>query len=157
MSYEDADFVTYTHPSGIFSIDLPETWGVRDDSKAGYVIVTFLSPDSTILVRVAISNPPDDDSDEAYAALLQQFVEGTSGNEAAFSAEEPDYDDESIGIAYGYEINGTAFAADAYIWYEEPYAVMFAASMPDDQYDDLGDLIEEIGDSLAVDPDVTLP
>lgn len=158
MSYDEAEWTTYTHPSGIFSIEIPADWNIRDESRTGMVLVNFVSADATVLTRLAISAMPEDDSDEAYVAELQRFITETSGGESNFAMDEWEvYEDDTIGISYSYELNGASFFGDASVWYDEPYAVMFLAAQPEDMYEDLEDLIIDIADSLEVDTSVALP
>ncbi len=45
---EPAGLVTYTHPSGVFALDVPPTWAVSDTSDAYALSVHFSPPDSPI-------------------------------------------------------------------------------------------------------------
>jgi hypothetical protein len=155
---QDAEFITYSHPTGIFSIDIPSDWTVRDDSREGLALVNFVSPDGQILVRVALNPAPQLDTDEAWATMLQAFVSGTAGQEANFEMEEVEEDeDETLALTYYYDLNDTPHEGDAYAWYEDPYAVMMLVAMPEERWDDAEDLIDDIADSLAIEPEAPLP
>jgi hypothetical protein len=158
MSDDADDFVTFTHASGVFSIDIPASWSYHDDTQPGVALSSFTSPDGEILVRVAVQALLADNDEEAYVALLRLFVQGTSGSAAAFQLGEiAELDDDTLTVAYSYERDGRAYTGDAYIWADEPHVVLFLAAQPEDRYDELEDLIGDIGDSLAVEPEAPLP
>lgn len=153
-----SQFVTYTHPSGIFSLDIPDDWSVHDDSKPGIALTSFASPDAAILMRVAVNTAPADNSADALGHILRLFVEGTSGQETDFDISDvEEADDETLALSFSYTRGTAEIGGDAYIWYDEPYAAMFLVAMPEDLWDEQEDLIDEIADSLAIEPDATLP
>jgi hypothetical protein len=158
---QESEFVTYSHPSGVFSIDIPSDWSFRDESGAGLATAgasaSFASPDGQILVRVAVDRPPERDTDEAWAGLLEQFVIGSAGRERGFELDEAEEDDDTLALSYYYEREGVAMVGDAYCWFDDPFAVIFLAAIPDERWDEAEDLIDDIADSLAVEPEASLP
>lgn len=83
------EFQTYTHPSGIFTIDLPESWVVNDQSEAGLVrtFVFDLDGDVSLLINI-LQDPEVTFSQAELGELVRYFAEQNFGDQPNFSMDD---------------------------------------------------------------------
>ncbi len=94
---------TYTHPSGLFSLPIPQNWTLSDNSKPDEVIVLWFDPAQNASIGVDIFDAPYDMSRDDLSNLLQQFLQGTFGTQTNFSMSAPQVQsDGSIRVTWGY-------------------------------------------------------
>jgi tetratricopeptide (TPR) repeat protein len=103
---EVIQYETYTHPSGLFSIDVPTSWDTNQQGGDG-VQVGFVSPSDEYGVTVAIVEAPADATQADLSTLVQEFAQDEFGSEDNFSAETPATEaDGTVSLSFTYERSG---------------------------------------------------
>jgi hypothetical protein len=96
--------VPYKHPTGLFELQVPQGWEVKDTSSADRVALTWLDPSGNALIAVQIFPPAPDAA--TLAAELEQSVREKFGDRPGFVLESPiPQPDGSLQILWGYEDN----------------------------------------------------
>jgi len=66
---------TYTHPGGVFSMDVPEGWRKQDTSKPDEIIVAWTDPAKNSLIIMDIFEIEATPSKEDLGSKLKEFIE----------------------------------------------------------------------------------
>jgi hypothetical protein len=148
----------FTHPSGIFTIMVPENWGVQDGSSDDASVVYFLDPgkNAAIIARaVVVADSPDND---AIGQMLQTYVEDQFGGLKKYQAEDPKKmknGDMGMGFSFDATAGGKTYTmyGDAYAFLNDPVASTLVFIGPKDQYDDIRDQAYEVLNSYKANPD----
>lgn len=145
---------TYEHPEGLFSLEIPSTWRTDDDSKGDMVMVNFVAPAADMLVRLSMNSFPEDqegDEGDILSDELERFVQAVAGRETNFVLDEIEEDEEgTFWLSYSYESNDAEMLGDAAIWSEGDFYVIYAMAYPDQENEEYDEILEHIGDSLAI-------
>ena len=151
------EVITYTHAKGAFTTEYPAGWKTKDESTEGMANVLFHSPDAKLQVRIAVQAMPEDDTDEAYSEMLSNFVHLVSGNEAEFVDDVPYVDEELEALVLDFEFqqNGETFIATSGLWDEEPFAVLYTVSLPEDADEDAESILFNIVEATESDSEAS--
>src|SRR5215212_6527640 len=74
LQVELGELETYTYATGLFSIDVPKSWTLKDNSKPGEAILLWTDPSENGLIAVALFESKDERSSEELTMLLQNFL-----------------------------------------------------------------------------------
>jgi hypothetical protein len=150
---------TYTHPAGVFRIDLPGNWTMADESGDGVVAVSFTDPtkNAALIVRVKLaSEVMDEDALAVYvdAAVSDRFRDAKKLVKTKPKA----FDDGSVGIGFTYNAavgkQTVPMRGEAYAQMDgQRLASLLIAVLPAEQYDKLAKSIGAILNSYQADPD----
>lgn len=148
----------FTHPSGIFSIMMPENWSAQDGSNEDESVIYFLDPskNSAIIARaVVLADNPDDD---AIGQLLQTYVEDQFGRLKKYQAEDPKKmknGDMGMGFSFSSNAGGKTYTmyGDAYAFLNDSIASTLVFIASKDQYEDIREQAYEVLNSYKVNPD----
>jgi hypothetical protein len=140
----------YDHPSGAFSLTLPQDWEI--DEKDNSVFVT--SPDKVVAIEVSftnVSNPLAEDE-------LNTFIQAVEDN---WFATFPNYtpgdfepqSDGSIGVFKTLDLaSGTPQSVFSYYWQQDAIVYEQDFWVDTDQYDLYVDGLVEVANSMSTDP-----
>ncbi|WP_299410746.1 FHA domain-containing protein [Acaryochloris sp. IP29b_bin.148] len=84
-----ADLATYTHPSGLFRIDVPRTWERTDTSKAGEVILRWTDRDTGSGVVVDLFQSRQRFSQRELGNLARQLITNAFEDRPNFRTDAP--------------------------------------------------------------------
>jgi len=150
---------TYTHPAGVFRIDVPNNWTMADESGDGVVAVSFTDPtrNAALIVRVKLASEVMDEdalADYADAAVSDRFRDVKKLVKTKPKA----FDDGSVGIGFTYNATidkqTVPMRGEAYAQMDDQrLASLLIAVVPAEQYDKLAKSIGAILNSYQADPD----
>ncbi|NJM06658.1 DUF4352 domain-containing protein, partial [Candidatus Gracilibacteria bacterium] len=153
---------TFTHPQGLFSIDVPQNWSLADNSNPEEAILVWSDPSQNGALIVDIFEEESSYSGEELVDILRTFLTDSFSEEPDFSIEEPvAQDDGSQLIVWGY----TALASNAieapllgnsFIEQRGNKVSILTALLPEDQFDALERDTEAILNSYTINADATL-
>ncbi|MEI6181410.1 MAG: hypothetical protein WCP31_11685, partial [Chloroflexales bacterium] len=96
---------TYEHASGVFSIDIPENWKLKDNSKPDEILHLWTDPTGNGAVVVDIVESSSTYTAEELTTALTKFLTTTFGSEPDFTNGDPKTQtDGSVLIAWGYTV-----------------------------------------------------
>jgi hypothetical protein len=140
----------YDHPSGAFSITLPEDWEI--DEKNNSVFVT--SPDKVVAIEVSftnVTNPLTEEELNTFILAVEDNWFGTFDNYTAGDFELQS--DGSIGVFKTLDLSsGTPQSVFSYYWQEDAIVYEQDFWVDTDQYDTYVDGLVEVANSMSTDP-----
>ena len=89
LQVELGDLETYTYATGLFSIDVPKSWTLKDNSKPGEAILLWTDPTENGLVVVDILEKKEKQSSDEMVTFLQNFLNNSFKSEDDFSMDDP--------------------------------------------------------------------
>ncbi len=154
------DLEPYTHPSGLFTMDVPANWHAAESSFSGEVIVNFSDPFNNGGVVVDIF---EDDSmtDQQLADTLAVFIEEGFQEMPAFVMEEPEIQPTGgvwLTFYYDSEVQGSyhPMVGRSFISRTDDKVTLISYLVPEDQFAELSPSFETIFNSYQVDTSVSL-
>jgi hypothetical protein len=158
---EIGDFVTYTHPDGLFSIDVPENWASSDSSNPAVAAVTWTDPANNALVIVFVTEESSELNQDELGERLQAFIDSYQ-EEPDFSSD-PAENLESGGVQIIWSYTATAdegvqapLLFNSFVYQDGDKISMLTFGVPDDQFPDLKDSLDIMLNSYTIDPAVAL-
>lgn len=132
--------VAYDHPSGWFSMNVPENWNIKDNSSDDEVIVGITDPTQNAVVVVSVWNSATRMSNEDLTDYLSNFLDNRLGNFKNFKQGEAEVQgDGSIGIFFKYdsEVSGGSFpmVGNSFIEQRGKRVALLSVIIPKEQYD----------------------
>lgn len=153
----------YSHPSGVFSIDLPANWQLSDSSSADQIIQIWTDPTGNAFVSVNIFESESQAGSEELATFLDDYLRETFGDQERFLIEAPvTLDDGSVLIVWGYEAatpvgNVRAnLTGNSFIEQRGTKISILTLLLPQAQFDALIDQTNAIINSYRINPDVPI-
>jgi predicted small lipoprotein YifL len=153
---------TYSHPSGVFAIDIPENWSLQDNSKPDEIILVWTDPTQNGGVIVDIFEDETVYSEEELTEILRAFLDNSFGSQPEFSVDEPvTQNDGSILLVWTYLAtadNNTEvpLLGNSFIEQRGNKVSILTTLIPDDQFDDLVDNTDEIINTYVINRDAPL-
>ncbi|NJN67284.1 MAG: hypothetical protein HC884_11515, partial [Chloroflexaceae bacterium] len=158
---EMGDLETYTHPGGLFSLDVPQNWSAKDTSDETMTRVFFTDPTENGAVLVAVVSTGGNIAQEDLADLLVSDVQSTFSEQENLSIQEPQpQSDGSVGVVFSFdteasggvpaEMLGNSFIELA----GDTHAALTYVVVPQDQFDGLQEDLDLVVNSLVIDPSV---
>ncbi len=155
------DLQTYTHSSGLFSMDVPADWNIQDASQPGQVSVNFSSPDQLVLVSVSISDAPTELTEENFADLLDTFAQGVAGDSPDLQQNEEvvPQSDGSFLLTFTYTDDaGSTILANSFMQQnDDKLTILSILEDEASQTDERDELLNTVINSYQIDPSVALP
>ena len=90
------DLTTYTHPSGLFKIQIPRTWERKDTSKNGEVILRWSDEKTGSSVVVDLFKSRQRFNQQELADFAEQFITNAFGERPGFRLGEPKLQDNGV-------------------------------------------------------------
>ncbi|NJK29622.1 MAG: FHA domain-containing protein [Acaryochloris sp. SU_5_25] len=105
-SFEDkmADLAAYTHPSGLFKIEIPRTWERKDTSKAGEVIIRWTDQKTESSIVMDLFKSQQQLGQEELGDLARRFVTNAFSEQPDFQVGEPKTLDNGV-VELGWEFS----------------------------------------------------
>ncbi len=154
---------TYSHPSGVFSIDLPVNWTLTDNSRPGELILVWTDPSNNAAIIVDVLADNRQYSDEQLVDKLIAYLEDSFGNQPDFFYEDPrPQNDGSILIVWGYTSTASnnvqaSMLGNSFIEQRGNKVAVLTTLVPEEQFDALLDQTNAIINTYRINPDARVP
>jgi hypothetical protein len=163
LQVEIGDLETYTYETGLFSIDVPSNWTIKDNSKSGEAIVLWTDPTENGLIVVDLFESSTEQSSDELIELLQNFLTNSFGSEPDFSMNDPkEQSDGSQLIVWSYTANASGgvqgtLLGNSFIEQRGDKISILTTTVPEDQFDTLQPETDTIINSYSIDSSADLP
>jgi hypothetical protein len=153
---------TYEHPSGVFTIDIPENWSLQDNSKPDEIILIWTDPTQNGGVIVDIFEDETVYSEEELTDILRAFLDNSFGSQPEFSVDEPvTQNDGSILLVWTYLATANndtevKLLGNSFIEQRGNKVSILSTLIPDEQFDDIVDNTDEIINTYVINRDAPL-
>jgi hypothetical protein len=148
----------FAHPSGLFTIQVPEDWSAQDSGTDDEAMTFFLdaSKNAVIIARAVVAD--DNPDDDAIGLSLQSFVENQFGALRKYQASDPTrMKNGEMGMDFSFDVSSAgktyAMLGDAYSFLNETVLSTLVFISPKDQYEDIRDPAYDILNSYKVYPE----
>lgn len=154
---------TYEHDTGTFSIDVPQQWKVKDNSKPGEVIVVWTDPTGNAELVADIFNSGQTPSQDDLTRILRDFLEETFGDKPDFFIEDPrPQKDGSVLLIWGYTGTATGnikvkLLGNSFIENQGRRVAVLSYLVPGDQFNELEGSLNKIINTFKIDSSADLP
>ncbi|OAN46283.1 hypothetical protein A6A03_12960 [Chloroflexus islandicus] len=154
---------TYSHPSGVFSLDLPVNWTLTDNSRPGELILVWTDPSNNAAIIVDVLEDRTQYSNDQLVDKLVTFLKNSFGNQPDFFYEDPlPQNDGSILIVWGYTSTASnniqaSMLGNSFIEQRGNKVAVLTTLVPEDQFDTLIDKTNEIINTYRINPDARVP
>lgn len=152
---------TYTHPGGVFSIDIPEGWTKQDSSKPDEIILAWTDPAKNSLVIMDIFEVEANPGKEELGGKLKEFITGLFGTQPKFAVTDAqEQPDGTMRLEWSYEVTVSGqsgiLLGNSFIEQKGNKVAVFSAAVPKGQFDSLKDSLNKIIASRKIDPSVKI-
>jgi len=157
---EVGKLTTYTHPSGIFSIDVPENWSVEETRSENVVTVTFTDPSfkSAVIVALFQASSPIENMETA----LQQSIQSGFSDKPDLQIGVPEQQsDGSVRVTFTYATTfqgrTIVMLGNSFMQQDGNIVSINWNLVPQSQFEQLQGTLDAISDSYQVYPSVPFP
>lgn len=160
---EIGELRTYTHPSGVFRIDLPVNWTLTDNSRPGELILVWTDPTNNAAIVVDVLEDSTVYSDDQLIEKLVTFLKNSFGDQPDFFYEDPrPQNDGSILIIWGYTSTASnnvqaSMLGNSFIEQRGDKVSVLTTLVPEEQFDTLVNKTDEIINTYRIDPNARVP
>jgi hypothetical protein len=160
---EIGELETYSYDTGLFSIDVPTSWSLKDNSKPGEAILVWTDSSENGLIVVNLFASQDEKSSDELVTLLQDFLKSSFESEADFSMDDPkEQSDGSQLIVWSYTANASGgvkakLLGNSFVEQRGDKISILTTAVPEDQFDTLKPETNKIINSYSIDPSAELP
>jgi hypothetical protein len=160
---EIGELETYNYSTGLFSIDVPKSWTLKDNSKTGEAILVWSDASENGLLIVDLFQEKQQQSSDELVKLLQNFLNKSFQSEQDFSMDDPkEQSDGSQLIVWSYTAKATGgvnakLLGNSFIEQHGDKVSILTTAVPDDQFDKLKPETNKIINSYTIDPSADLP
>lgn len=147
-------FITYQHPTNVFSASLPETWAARDDSTDDRLLVT-LEPPLGFASRISVDITYESDLTlDEMAALREGYLDLFYANDENYTEiNRAELADGRLQVTYLYNNPAGASGRETvYLSQNGPYFSALRAFISDNDVLALSGVIEQVVESFTVNP-----
>jgi hypothetical protein len=154
---------TYDYSTGLFSIDVPKSWTLKDNSKTGEAILVWSDSSENGLIVVDLFQEKKKQSSDQLVKLLRDFLNKSFQSELDFSMEDPQaQSDGSQLIVWSYTAKATGgvnatLLGNSFIEQRGDKVSILTTAVPDDQFEELKPETNKIINSYEIDPSADLP
>ncbi|MEP7188329.1 MAG: hypothetical protein ABI901_03955 [Roseiflexaceae bacterium] len=163
LQVELGELETYTYATGLFSLDVPKSWTLKDNSKPGEAILLWTDPSENGLLVVDILEKKEKQSSDQMIAFLQKFLNSSFKSEDDFSMNDPKaQSDGSQLIVWSYTATAAGGAkvkllGNSFIEQHDDKLSILTTAVPDEQFDTLKPETNKVINSYSIDASAALP
>jgi hypothetical protein len=163
LQVELGDLETYTYSTGLFSIDVPKSWTLKDNSKPGEAILLWTDPTENGLLVVDILESKEQKSSDEMVSFLQDFLNNSFKSEPDFTMDDPkEQSDGSQLIVWSYTATATGGAkvkllGNSFIEQRGDKLSILTTAVPDEQFDTLKPETNTVINRYSIDTSAALP
>jgi len=155
------NFSTYTHDRELFSIDIPESWTLKDNSKPTEAIVTWTDPAENAFIQVDIFEQEQKQTKDELATFLKDYLERTFSSQPDFAQEDAKESGPSMLIIWSYTGEGTGgikaeLLGNSFIKQVGNKVSLFTLVVPNEQFDKLEGGLNQVLDSYKINDSISL-
>jgi hypothetical protein len=158
---EIGDLETYTHSSGLFSIDIPSGWTVRDNSRSGFVSIQWQDKNRNGFIQVDMFAREEKLTQKQLQDILTQVTRKVFGSLSSFSAAEPVSSGNLVRVSWSYvqaqNNSSIPVVGNSFISQQGNKVFMIIDAIPRNEFDRLKEKLNQILNSYKVDASVSLP
>lgn len=152
---EIGNFFTYTYKTGLFSLDIPNDWNLKDHSKAKEVILEWQDRTGNAGVIVDVFANNSQRTQAELTNFLQKFLKQSFASYRNFSMGEPiQQSDGSVSISWINKIQlqgkPVTLIGNTYIEQRGDKTSVFTYALPEEQSDMLTQTMQQIKNSFKV-------
>ncbi|HET9223919.1 MAG TPA: hypothetical protein VFO07_15510, partial [Roseiflexaceae bacterium] len=157
-----SDLQTYSHETGIFSIDIPASWSSKDQGSATEVLIRFSDEKNNGVVLVDLFEMEETQSEEQLTKILNDYLDQTYSKQPEFSRDDPKaQSDGSILVVWGYDVpvsggETTRLLGNTFIEQRDKLVSVLTLALPSEQFDALSGSINDILNSYKIDSSVAI-
>ena len=160
---EFGNLQTYTHSSGVFSIEIPENWTLQNNDKPDEIIHVWTDPTRNGGVIVDIFENDTVYTSEQLTDILRTFLENSFGSQTDFTVDEDptEQSDGSVLLAWSYLAKAdndidVDLLGNSFIEQRENKVSILTTLVPSEQYEQTKEFTDEIINTYSIDPSATL-
>ncbi len=156
-------FKSFRHSSGLFQIDIPQQWTLKDTSKPGEVINYWTDPAQNVGLVVDVFKTNIKQTPESRSTLLQKFIKNGFSSKQGFVMDNPViFPGGTVRVTWNYITtldNGAkaSITGNSFIRQNGDKISVLVHTIPEDQYAALIPSFNQITDSYVVTPSVNVP
>lgn len=160
---EIKDLKSYSHPSKVFSLLVPQDWKSNDKSKSGEVIVSWTDPTRNGALVADIFDVKKDPTQDELTTLLQDFLKNAFAKEPDFFLGKPQpQKDGSVLLIWGYTAKATGgvpvkLLGNSFIERQNRRVAILSFIVPNDQFSELKKPLNRIINNYKIDTSAKLP
>ncbi len=153
----------FEHKTGTFSMDAPQQWEIKDNSKPGEVIVVWTDPSGNSEVVADLFDFRKEPSQTELTQILEQFLKDTFSNKPDFFIEKPrPQKDGSVLLIWGYTGTATGnikvkLLGNSFIENKGRRIAVLTYLVPSEQFEELTNTLNKMINTFKVDPSAALP
>jgi hypothetical protein len=153
---------TYSHPSGVFRIDIPNNWTLQDKSSNAELLLIWTDPTGNGVILVNIFEDNRNYSDSQLVKLLTDFLEERFGQQPDFSYEDakPQSDGSQLVVwsctATADNNIQTTLLGNSFVEQRGNKVSIQTTLVPQEQFEMLESQINEIVNSYRIDPNAAI-
>ena len=149
---------TYTHPGGVFSMDVPEGWTKQDQSQPGQVLVSWTDATGNSVIIANISDAEATLSKEDLGSnLKKKFTEVFSVQPKFQISDAKEQPDGTMRVEWSYEVTAQSqtetVLGNSFIEQKGNKIAIFSIGVLNSQFDKLKDNMNKIIASRKINPD----
>jgi len=163
LQVELGELETYKYDTGLFSIDVPKSWTLKDNSKPGEAILLWTDPSENGLLVVDILEKKEKQSSNQMVTFLRDFLNRSFKSEDNFSMEAPKAQaDGSQLIVWSYTATATGgvkvkLLGNSFIEQHDYKLSILTTAVPNEQFDSLKPETNKVINSYLIDSSAALP
>ncbi len=154
---------SFRHSSGLFKIDVPQKWILKDSSKPGEVIHVWSDPTRNAVLWVDVFKTNTKQTSQTRSEILQKFIKNLFKSEPGFQIENPVIFPDGVVRVTWSQIskadNGTkvSLTGNSFIRQDGDKITVLGHTIPEDQFDALVPSLNQVTDSYVATPSVNVP
>lgn len=158
---EFGELEAYEHPSGVFRIEIPNNWGLQDNSKPDEIVMVWTDPSENAGVIVDIFEDETTYTGEQLTDILTTYLENSFGSEEGYATDEPEtQSDDSILITWSFvetvDDLEVEYTGNSFIEQRGNKVSLLTALLPSEQLDATLDPANEVINTYRIDPEAVL-
>jgi hypothetical protein len=150
----------YEHPSGAFSIEVPDNWTFNDNSSADELILYWTDPTSNGALQVNIGLSSNQLGNDRLLELMQSFLDTNFAGNDNFTADDPsEQSDGSLLVTWSFDVPAgnttTTMLGNSFVEQRGNVISILTTLVPQDQFDYLVPHTNEMINSYRINADTT--
>ncbi|MDM9381834.1 protein kinase [Chlorogloeopsis sp. ULAP01] len=146
---EISNLDTYTYKTGLFSIDIPQGWTLKDNSNANEVIIYWLDNTKNALVQVNVFIVERELDQEQLTTMLKNFINNFAASQTNLTMNQPvRQSDNSVRITWRYTTQTQGFSGrltvNSFIKHQGNKVSIDSYVVPSEQYEKLLPAINQV-------------
>jgi len=154
---------TYSHPNGLFSLEVPTGWTKQNVNKSNEIVVSWTNPaqNAQILVDIFEVEVEVTPTQAALGEALKELVTNSFGKQPKFTISNPEAQpDGTVRLKYSYEVvldgQSIIIADNSLIEQKGNKVMVFSIALPQSQVAKLKTSMDKIIASRQINPDVKI-